>query len=336
MRHEGIRRCLRLTLVFAILALMLAPAARAASQYPAPPQGFVGDFANVLTADERAQLEEIAKTLEGRTTCEVAIVTVRDLGKQTPLEYRVGLFSEWGIGKKGRDNGLLILVATGIREIQVEVGYGLEPIVTDSLAGRYLRDLAVPSLRDDKYGEGLLKLTGAFADLLTAKYDPANPPTGVSTGGTVARGGATTGGTSSRGSSSASQVSADGWIWRDFNWLKLFARTLFPILGFVFIASLFRPHCPKCRHALQITESVILPPTHDVPGRGLRRRTCARCGFCDEREYKIEFIGHTSAEWAGQGGFGGGHGSGGGAGGAGGGGGFGGGSSGGGGAGTGF
>ncbi len=70
-------------------------------------------------------------------------------------DYAVRLFEDWKIGKKGKDNGLLILIAQEERKIRIEVGYGLEPIITDGRAGRIIREQMQAPFREENYDEGV-------------------------------------------------------------------------------------------------------------------------------------------------------------------------------------
>lgn len=281
------RRMTTAAVVALILVLALAVPALA-DDYPAKPNSLVADYASVLTAAERAQLEQILNDIEARTTCQVAFVTVTSTGNIPVEEYRVKLFEKWGIGQKGKDNGLLVLVVTGggpgQRDIQIEVGYGLEPIVTDALAGRYLDEYALPSLRENRYGDGLISLARAFSSLLISKYDPNNPPV---SSGTPAAGG------SGRGGMSAVAI------------LLLLGPVL--LIGFGLASALgwFAPRCPVCRSRLYVHDRVIEPATAVTRGRGVRLRTCPRCGYRDEKPYEIPLI-IQSGNWGGRGGWGGG------------------------------
>jgi uncharacterized protein len=148
-----------------IVAALLVVGVVAAQQFPAP-TGKVNDFANLLRAGDRAAIEELLAGVERETTAEIAIVTVRNLGGRPVEEYANRLFQEWGIGKKGRDNGVLILVSRDDREIRIEVGYGLEGVLPDGLAGAVIRETFVPRLRDGQYREGLLEGTARVADIV--------------------------------------------------------------------------------------------------------------------------------------------------------------------------
>ena len=94
--------------------------------------------------------------LERDTSAEVAVVTIETLGGHPIEEYAAGLFERWGIGKKDKDNGVLFLVAYDESELRIEVGYGLESVITDGRAGRILDREVIPRFRDGDYDEGIL------------------------------------------------------------------------------------------------------------------------------------------------------------------------------------
>lgn len=148
----------------AVLALALAAAAvaRAGSDLPAP-RGFVNDFANVLTADQAAALERVAQGLKDGTGAELAIAILPSTAPLDPKTYAVDLFAKWGIGRKGRDDGVLVLLAIAERRIEVEVGYGLEGALPDGRVGRILDEAAIPRFREGRMGEGLVATAEALA-----------------------------------------------------------------------------------------------------------------------------------------------------------------------------
>ncbi len=84
------------------------------------------------------------------------MATVPSLNGMSVEEYANKLFAEWGIGQKGKDNGVLVLVAPSERKIRIEVGYGLEPILPDGLAGSIIRDQFIPAFRKSDYQSGVL------------------------------------------------------------------------------------------------------------------------------------------------------------------------------------
>ncbi len=120
------------------------------------PEGYVSDFARVLDAGSREKLERYAKRLEEATGAQLAVVTLPGLAGEPLEEVANDLFRKWGIGQKGRNEGLLVLLVPGERRFRLEVGYGLEPIIPDGYAGSVLRSMR-PALREGRYGEALLE-----------------------------------------------------------------------------------------------------------------------------------------------------------------------------------
>lgn len=118
------------------------------------PQGYVNDFADLYSASFEKELESDLTTLESSTSAEIAVVTVDTL-QDTPIEdYAVKLFENWKIGKRGKDNGVLLLISKGDKEARIEVGYGLEPVITDARAKRIIENQMIPEFRANNYEKG--------------------------------------------------------------------------------------------------------------------------------------------------------------------------------------
>ena len=132
------------------------------------PVGFVNDFAQVIDQRTRTELNGIAEKLRDNQGVEVAVVTVASTQPETPKQYATKLFNEWGIGGP-EDSGLLILLSVEDREIQVEVGYGLEGVLPDGKVGGILDDFVIPYFIEGDYGKGLLEGTKAFAQALSGE-----------------------------------------------------------------------------------------------------------------------------------------------------------------------
>lgn len=141
-----------------VCALLLATAAMSplGAAFPRP-QGYVNDFAGVLDASTAAELDRLIRETETTTSAEIAVVTVKSLDGMSVEEYAAKLFADWGIGKKARDNGVLVLVAPAERRMRIEVGYGLESILPDALAGRIIREDCLPAFRASQYANGVLQ-----------------------------------------------------------------------------------------------------------------------------------------------------------------------------------
>ncbi len=119
------------------------------------PQGYVSDFAQVLDQSSKTQLERYCGLLEESTAVQTAVVTINSLEGEPIEDFANDLFRKWAIGKKGKDEGVLLLLAIKDRKSRVEVGYGLEPILPDGFAGSVLREMT-PSLKEQNYGQALL------------------------------------------------------------------------------------------------------------------------------------------------------------------------------------
>ena len=119
------------------------------------PQGYVSDFARVVDPGSRAQIEAYAGRLERVTGTQIAIVTLLTLDGEPVEDVANELVRQWGIGQKGKDEGLLLLLVVRDRRSRLEVGRGLEPVITDGAAGEILRVMR-PALREQRYGEALL------------------------------------------------------------------------------------------------------------------------------------------------------------------------------------
>ncbi len=123
---------------------------------PGAPQNYVSDFANIIPNDIESNLNQELKKLDVDTGAQLAIVTVNSLDQETIESYSVQLFEEWGIGKGGRDNGLLLLIAPNERKVRIEVGYGLEGTITDARASNVIRNHILPSFVQGDMVQGII------------------------------------------------------------------------------------------------------------------------------------------------------------------------------------
>jgi uncharacterized protein len=138
-----------------VLAIALSVCALCADISKLQPQGYVSDFAGVVDATSRAQLERYCAQVERATESQMAIVTVDSTDGQPISDYANALFRKWGIGQKGKNNGVLLLLAVKDRKSDVEVGYQLEAALPDAFALNVLREMR-PSLQEGNYGQALM------------------------------------------------------------------------------------------------------------------------------------------------------------------------------------
>ena len=149
----------------AVTIILLACGAMAEPVRSLKATGYVNDFAHVLDAQTAADLENLCREVDQKTNAQIAVVTVHSLDGSDIESYAVNLFHQWGIGPKGKDRGVLILVAVNDRKYRIEVGYGLEPILPDGKAGSFGRE-AVPLLRQANYSQAISLMTTRVADTL--------------------------------------------------------------------------------------------------------------------------------------------------------------------------
>lgn len=145
----------KLLTIFACLGLFIFANTALAYYNLGQPAGFVNDFSKTLTIEQKQQLENKLISFERETSNEISAVIIDDLQNDTIENFAVKLFEEWGIGKEGKDNGILILVAKNNREMRIEVGYGLEGALTDAQAGSIINQIMKPAFRDNNFYKGI-------------------------------------------------------------------------------------------------------------------------------------------------------------------------------------
>jgi uncharacterized protein len=129
------------------------------------PSNYVNDFAGVLDAATQARLNGLCRQVEEKAQAQIAVVTVKSLDGQDAVSYAVALYQKWGIGAKGKDRGVLILLATQDRKYWTTVGYGLEAILPDGKVGGFGRE-AVPLLRNGDYAGAVTLMTVRVASVI--------------------------------------------------------------------------------------------------------------------------------------------------------------------------
>jgi uncharacterized protein len=158
---------------FLILSLSIA-----VPVFPAipAPGARVSDYAGILSQADREKLQGVIGRVEASTTAEIFVVTVSSLDGLAVEEYANQLFNRWGIGKKGKDNGLLVLVAPKDRKMWIEVGYGMEAVVPDGLAGAVIREAFIPHFKKDDYAGGILEGVDRLAAIVEGRESAAIQP----------------------------------------------------------------------------------------------------------------------------------------------------------------
>lgn len=152
-----------------ILVILLAVKLAAALDVP-PLRGRVNDYANVMSREQAQSLESRLEQFERETGHQVAVLTVRSLEGEDIEGFSIRVAESWQIGKKGFDNGVILVVAVQDRRLRLEVGYGLEGILPDATAKTITSNYIVPRFREQDYAGGIL--AGIDAVLKVIKNEP--------------------------------------------------------------------------------------------------------------------------------------------------------------------
>ncbi len=158
-------------LVTALLAfLVLLTPAWAAPKFPAL-TGRVVDDANILSSATKAELTDKLAALEQKTSRQLVVVTLPSLQGYEISDYGYQLGRSWGIGQKGINNGILFIVAPNEHKTRIEVGYGLEPIVTDAFSSVVIQTQVLPRFRQGDFNGGVQ--AGVDALIQQLSLDPS-------------------------------------------------------------------------------------------------------------------------------------------------------------------
>src|ERR1700730_3100971 len=178
LRPPAARRLL-LSLVIFIIGWPIIAQSQAPPDYK--PQGYVNDFANVLSPSTRDQFTALCREVDQKAHAQIAVVTVPSTNGQPIVDYSFNLATKWGVGPKQSNRGVMILFAVNDHKYWIQVGYGLEPILPDGKVGSFGRE-AVPILRQGNYDAAALLITRRVADVIaqdagvTLSGEPPPPP----------------------------------------------------------------------------------------------------------------------------------------------------------------
>ena len=142
-----------------------------AQQHLPPPTGFVNDFVGIISQQDKGKLEALFFELEKKTEAEVCVVTVETTQPLDIETFAVKLFEQWGIGKKEKDNGVLMVIAFKDRRVRIEVGYGLEGVISDALAYQIINRIVIPYFKKERYSQGIVKASYAIVNLIAKEYN---------------------------------------------------------------------------------------------------------------------------------------------------------------------
>ncbi|HCZ35321.1 MAG TPA: hypothetical protein DHV26_05275 [Cytophagales bacterium] len=165
------------SLRFLVLLMLVAVGFTGLAQRAVPPHNavWVHDEANVLSASAKAQMEALLQAHRDSTSTQLAVLIVPSLEGEDIDGYAVRVFEEWKLGQKGKDNGVLFLIAMQERQMRIEVGYGLEGVLTDALSSRINRNEVAPYFRQGNYEAGIQAGVVAIIKAVAGEYTNDNP-----------------------------------------------------------------------------------------------------------------------------------------------------------------
>jgi len=137
------------------LFLTILPLVSWAFVVPEKPSSFVSDYAGMLKPDEKTILENKLSELEKQTTNEIGVVIIKSLGGDTIENVAQEIFTQWGIGKKEKNNGVLLLISLDDRQTRIHTGYGVEPYLTDIGTSYIQSDVITPAFKQGNYFGGI-------------------------------------------------------------------------------------------------------------------------------------------------------------------------------------
>lgn len=157
------------------LLLLVAPALAQAQSQPNFPKlsGRVVDAANLLSPQQEAQLTQLSEQVQQASTRQFVVATIPDLQGYPIEDYGYQLGRAWGIGQKDANNGIILIVAPNERKVRIEVGYGLEPIMTDALSSSIINDTILPRFKAGDMGGGIVAGAQAIGEQMKLPLEAA-------------------------------------------------------------------------------------------------------------------------------------------------------------------
>jgi uncharacterized protein len=146
--------------------------------FPAKPNTLVNDYTGTLTSGEIQQLEQKLVAFDDSTSIQVVVVILKSVGEYDINEYAMALGRNWGVGTKGKDNGVVVLVALGDRKIAIQTGYGVEGVLPDMYTRRIIDNDIKPYFKAGNYFKGLDAGTDAIISVTKGEYKNDKPKTG--------------------------------------------------------------------------------------------------------------------------------------------------------------
>lgn len=121
-----------------------------------PLNGPVNDYAHIFSASETQELNAYLYSIDRQSDLQIAVLTIPSLEGESLEDYSIRVAEKWQIGQKGKDSGVILVIAAQDRKLRIEVGYGLEDRITDAQSSRIIRSIIAPHFKQQEYGKGVL------------------------------------------------------------------------------------------------------------------------------------------------------------------------------------
>lgn len=229
---------------------------------------YVSNPDGIISSTDVRAINSALKNLEDSLGIEVAVVAVESIGSNDARMFATDLFKEWGIGKKGEDNGLLIQLITEPtqRSVVFETGYGLEGVLPDAITYRIQQRYMIPDMKEGNYSSGMLNGVMAVKDyLLASDYER---------------------------SAIIGQSSGDEELPLGFLLILILGAPIL-ILIFALISASFRNRprtCPRCgqKTLVYIGRQTLQKPTYQAEGLAVDRYRCKNCGYTENNNRRMD------------------------------------------------
>ena len=153
--------------------LLFSPSQVTALEVPAL-TARVNDYAAILSPSTAQQLEGALKAFEADQSTQIVVLTIPSLEGEVLEEFAIRVAEQWKIGRKGLDNGAILLIARNERKLRIEVGYGLEGSLTDLISGRIIREVIVPQFKQGNFDQGVIDGVSAIMAAVQGEFSAAD------------------------------------------------------------------------------------------------------------------------------------------------------------------
>ena len=169
--------------IFLLLTILFWSFLGFSQDFPEKPDKLVNDYTNTLSSAQITNLENKLVAFDDSTSNQIAVVILKSVGGYDINEYAYQLGRKWGVGGKGKNNGVVLLVALGDRKLSIQTGYGLDGALPDIYTKRIIENDIKPFFKEGNYYEGIDAGTNSIISLIKGEYKNDNPRSKKGVGG---------------------------------------------------------------------------------------------------------------------------------------------------------